>query len=132
MFTKIRAAVAALGLGTALLAPVATMAATEQPAHYQFDTKITTQFGAGEYDGTLRLTVYPDGIVQGYYRNLDDARFEPVSGGLRGDNIWLTLNLFGAPITGTFKDGKIVASALGRSTFGPEVETYTFEADVKR
>lgn len=65
--------------------------------------------------GTMRLTLYPDGTIQGRYTPEDGASF-PVAGGLQGNGaIFLTLGR--TTVNGTLMpSGRIVGS-----TFGPPV-----------
>ncbi|MBC5816121.1 MAG: hypothetical protein GIW97_06225 [Candidatus Eremiobacteraeota bacterium] len=70
--------------------------------------------GAGVYAGTLRLTINPNGIVQGSYQTADGA-IEPVAGGKNGNAIWFSIgesgnlrvnaNLAGADLVGSARDG---------------------------
>lgn len=64
--------------------------------------------------GTLHIRTSQDGIVSGFYRTDDNiSQFIPVSGGIKGSNVFL---LIGASqptrITGTFKNGTIVGTAV--------------------
>ena len=81
---------AAAGIVAMLVLPLAANAMTPAaaPQHYNLETRIFSDYGAGEFDGTLSLTVYPSGIVQGNYHPLDGG-FRQVTGGLNGRNIWL-------------------------------------------
>lgn len=91
--TTLRAAAVAAAISTALVLPVASQAAaSKQAEHYQLTTIITQQYQAGEVDGTLSMTVYPSGIVQGFYRPLD-GNFRTVTGGVDGRNIWLDIGM---------------------------------------
>jgi hypothetical protein len=66
---------------------------------------MVSQYEAGEYDGTLALTVYPNGIVQGNYRP-QDGNIRTVTGGLDGRNIWFDIGPSGRfRIIGTFENG---------------------------
>lgn len=70
----------------------------------------------GEFDGSLQLRISSDGIVSGYYRPNDNARFVSVTGGLTGDRLWLeigSMSTRGWRFSGTLKDGELVASSNG-------------------
>ena len=116
------AASAALLAGTAFpLAARAATTTTAPPAHYRFETRLAGRFSAGAYGGTLTLTIYPNGILQGLYRP-DDGSYRTVTGGLDGQNIWLDIGAMGRlHLTGTFANGVLdMVAAI------PGAETYTF------
>ncbi len=123
MITNLRNAAAAAGLLAALALPLAAQAATTTsaaPQHYDLHTRSFDQYHAGEYDGVLALTVYPDGIVQGTYRAEDGGRIQVVTGGLSdGNRIWLDIGSGADPLhlSGTFRNGALEAVA---STPGPD------------
>jgi hypothetical protein len=78
---------------------------------------------AGEYDGRLALTIYPNGIVQGNYFP-SDGGVRNVTGGLTGTSIWLDIGWLGQlHLTGTFKNGVLETVAAI-----PGPDTYTFES----
>jgi hypothetical protein len=94
----------------AVLSPVALAAAG--PVHLKYDTTLDAQpFGgsAGVYAGTLEITLYPSGVIQGYYRP-NNERFVSVTGGFDGKNdVWLDLGFGGREhVDGTFTDTGIV------------------------
>jgi hypothetical protein len=64
---------------------------------------------AGAYEGTLNLTISPDGIVQGWFRDDERSGLRTVTGGVDGDQIWLDI---GATrelhISGSYRNGVIV------------------------
>ncbi len=113
MTTTIRNAAAAASLLAALALPLTAQAATTttaQPQHYTLQTRTFDEYHAGENDGSLALTVYPNGIIQGTYRDLDSGGFKQVTGGLgRGDRVWLDVGNGVNPVhlTGTFRNGKL-------------------------
>jgi hypothetical protein len=126
----IRKLVATLGLLALAALPLAAPAATEAPgantapAQYTLPTRLVDRYGVGEYDGTLSLTVYPSGIVQGYYRP-DDGGYRTVTGGVDGKTIWLDIGSGFRPlhVSGTFQNGKLrTVAAL------PGADIYTFES----
>jgi hypothetical protein len=128
MTKTIRSAAAAAGLFAALAFPVASQAATTtaQPRHYDLRTSLTDRYHAGQYEGRLALTIYPNGIVQGTYLP-SDGGVRDVSGGLTGTNIWLEIGTVGGMrqlrLTGTFKNGVLDTVAAI-----PGPDTYTFES----
>jgi hypothetical protein len=68
---------------------------------------LTPYYGAGQYDGTLRIKVGADGVISGYFQS-DAGRFESLTGGITGDKIWLDFGLNGpVHVTGTVANGKI-------------------------
>ncbi len=120
-------AAAAAALAMPLAAPAATTSSA-QPQSYTMQTRIVDQYHAGEYDGVLTLTINPDGIVQGSYRD-DNGRPTAVTGGVDGQNIWLDIG-WRRPLhlTGTFRSGVLRATA---ALPGPDV--YQLEStSVKR
>lgn len=130
MTTSIRAAAAAAGLLAALALPVASRAATTSsapPQSYTLHTQLSDRFHAGAFVGTLVMTIYPSGIVQGTYRP-DDGGYRTVTGGVSGDQIWLDIGMERPlHVTGTFKNGVLQTVAQI-----PGLNTYTFEsANVK-
>jgi hypothetical protein len=114
MLNTIRNAAIAAGLTAALLAPLAASAATtDGPAQqYTMHTRYFSPREAGEYDGVLRLTVYPSGIVQGTYRDEYEGGFKTVTGGLdRQNHIWLDIGgLRPMRLYGTFENGVLRAT----------------------
>ena len=133
MTTMIKTATTATALLAALALPIASQAASTTsagPQHYVFETRETQSFHAGEYDGTLRLTIYPNGIASGSFQNADSGAPRTVSGGVSGTQIWLDIGgaMHSVHLTGTFKDGVIDAT---ENLPGPDVTTFhaTIEPD---
>jgi hypothetical protein len=59
---------------------------------YYFDTYLTPEyFGAGSYEGVLRLDVAAGGTISGIFRNVDSGGFRTVTGGETGNDLWLDL-----------------------------------------
>jgi hypothetical protein len=123
-----RAATTAALLAAALALPLASQAATTTaapPQTYTLQTHLTQQYHAGEYAGTMNLTVYPNGIVQGNYRPSDGGT-RIVTGGITGTNIWLDIGLdHSLHLSGTFKNGVLQAVADI-----PSEDPYTMNAAV--
>ena len=118
---------AAGALTAALAWPLASQAASTSlsaPQTLTYQTRLVQSFHAGEYDGTMRLTVYPSGIVSGTFRN-DEGGIREVTGGVDGSSIWLDIGgaFHALHLDGTLKDGVIKAVA---NIPGPD--TYTFVA----
>jgi len=65
-----------------------TAAASAVPAHYTV-TMTERYAGAGSERGTLDLRIPADGIISGSYHTFDGVGPYPVSGGRRGDLVWL-------------------------------------------
>jgi hypothetical protein len=126
MTSSLRTAAAAAVLVAALAAPAASLAATTSstpPQHFDLQTRMVDTYRAGEFDGTLALTIYPSGIVQGTYRPTDGG-FRTVTGGLDGRNIWLEIGMNGrVRVIGTFEHG-----VLHSVVQIPGPNTVTFDA----
>jgi len=128
MTSKIRAAVAAAGMLAALAVPVSALAVTNgtaQTQQYTIPTKLTDRYHAGEYDGLLRLSISPGGIVQGTYQP-SDGGIVSVTGGLDGkQQIWLDIGngIRALHVTGTFDRGILRTTA---SIPGPDL--YEFDS----
>ena len=115
MKTRLAALFLALGLAATPAVP-AFAAVTYRDAqgvlHLNLDTKLIPPLGAGNYEGTLQLTVSKNGIVNGYYRPNGES-FNSVVGGLNGDEIWLDIGYNGGMhISGRLQGGKIVGSTF--------------------
>lgn len=124
----LRISTGALALAFALGAAAPAFAVTNsvttgEPVHLQYNTKLVPRFGAGEYDGQLRLTINADGIVSGTYLP-SDGGIKHVTGGVNGDDIWLDIGFHGWHITGTIVNGHIV----GYTSRG--LEQFKFVANV--
>jgi hypothetical protein len=118
-----------IGVGcTAAVTTIATFLAANLPCaadsatiarSYDLRTRIVEQPpSVGEYDGSLQIRISPAGIVSGYYRADDSARFISVSGGVTGDRFWIDIGAFSArPLhfSGTLLGG------TDRSAGGPPV-----------
>lgn len=120
MKTRVIATLSALVLAVAFAFQPAA-AATGTPATYDLMTRQFDPMSAGEFDGRLRITITPDGIVSGNFQQ-DDGGLRQVTGGLSGTKIWLQLGNDGFPFNGTFVDGKLTAYAQGHG-----LHTWTLE-----
>ncbi|MEA2689183.1 MAG: hypothetical protein QOD51_1790 [Candidatus Eremiobacteraeota bacterium] len=122
MTNTIRTAVAAAGILATAALPLASQAASTTnaaPQRYTLQTQLTDSHHVGAYEGTLALTIYPSGIVQGTYRPADGG-YSSVTGGLTGKDIWLDLGQRGRlHLTGTFENGvlKTVAAIPGPDVY---------------
>jgi len=79
----------------------------------KFDTSLVAldRPAGGAYEGTLNLSISPDGIVYGWFRD-DRSELRTVTGGLDGDQIWLDIGSRNPlHISGTYRDGIIVGYA---------------------
>ncbi len=116
--TAVFAGALALGLGIAgsslpALAVTGTQALPQTTQHVTLATSLEPQYGVGRYDGTLVLTISPDGIVNGTYRPWGEGNFRTVTGGTDGSRIWLDIGYLGRlHIEGTYANGKIVGSTF--------------------
>jgi hypothetical protein len=80
--------------------------------------------------GSMDLRFHADGIVDGYYHPAGLPSFVPITGGRDGDHIWLTIgNSGGWQLNGSFRDGKIVGTAVDESP-GPDNNIGRFGAPV--
>lgn len=123
---KISVTALTLGLTLGLCAPALaiTNGVGTEPTHLIYNTRLIPQYSAGEYDGTLRLTINPNGIVSGTYIPSNGGP-RIVSGGVKGDNIWLDFGFNGRMhVEGTIRNGHIV----GYTTRG--TQSWTFVANV--
>ena len=106
-----RIVLAAAALSAALAAPALAVPgdAAPQPT---YATTFTPQYQVGSYTGILKLTIAPDGVVSGVFRNQDVGLFTPVTGGLEGgDRIHLDFKWIGqVHVVGKFDGTKIVGS----------------------
>jgi len=126
MTKHIRTAAAAAGLLAALALPVASSAASStsgSPQQYTMQTRFADEYHGGEWDATMVLTVYPNGIVQGTYRP-QDGGWKSVTGGVDGQQIWLDIGMMHPlHLTGTFRNGELRTIAAI-----PGPDTYTLES----
>jgi hypothetical protein len=119
---------AALSMGL----PAVSQAATAQstlPVQATYQTSLQSIYGSpSPWTGTLKLTVNPDGIIQGYYHPDDDMiAFVPVTGGRNGDQVWLDIGRKGhLRVSGTLQNGAITGGAFDERTH----ETFKFTARV--
>lgn len=107
------AALAVLGGGLAT--------ASAQPNTLHYDVKIWNPITL-EYPvtGTMDLTEHSDGVIQGYYHPAGLPSFVPITGGLQGDHIWLTIGRMGGwTLDGRLENGRIRGSAThgGRTPY---------------
>lgn len=112
MFTP-RFGLAVAALTAALAAPALAVPGDVAPQP-TYATTFTAEHQVGSYTGILKLTIAPDGIVSGQFRNQDSGIFTPVTGGLEGgDRIHLDFKWIGpVHITGKFDGTKIVGSTF--------------------
>jgi hypothetical protein len=116
----------ALAAASALpLAAGAATVTTGQSQTYILNAVTTQRFDAGEYDGVLRLTISPNGYVNGSYHDLDQGSPKNVTGGLQPDGrIWLDIGASGRlHLNGTFRNGVLHAVAQI-----PSADTLYFDA----
>jgi hypothetical protein len=131
----------AAAMAAALAAFVVTPAAASTPVtsmNASYTTALTQVAPVsipGEFDGRLKLTVSPDGIVSGYYIPTDEGSIVPVVGGVQNGKYWMDiggdtrLHIYAE----AGKDGSLVGTAtptpyevnLGNENLA---ETYAFVA----
>jgi uncharacterized protein involved in outer membrane biogenesis len=80
--------------------------------HLIFNTSDVNVLQAGAIEGKLNITVAPDGTIQGTFRPSESADRIDVDGSLQGNKITLHIGWDGAPIIGTYENGKIDAYVL--------------------
>lgn len=78
-----------------------------------YKTTLTPRYGVGEYAGTLRISIAPSGIVNGYYLN-DQGQVSSVTGGVRGAQIWFDVG-HRWHVNGTLQKNQIVGYSVPRS-----------------
>jgi hypothetical protein len=119
------AAAAIVAAGAFPLAAGAATVTTGQSQTYTLNVITTRQFDAGEFDGVLRLTISPDGYVNGSYHDVDQGLPKVVTGALEPDGrIWLDIGSSGQlHLNGTFRNG--VLHAVGQI---PTSDTLYFDA----
>ena len=94
------------------------------PLTMHYTTRFQPEFGVGEADGTLDLTIARNGMINGTYHPEFGARFVPVVGGRQGDHVWLEFGFSGRPRV----EATIASSgAISGTTFGRN--PLTFEAN---
>jgi hypothetical protein len=109
MFNNAKALAVTAALALAGVLPVAASAETQAapptlPHAYYLNVVSSQEFNAGEYDGTMRLTVNPDGIINGTYQSTDQGGPKNVTGGLESNGrVWLDIGR--THLVGTFVNG---------------------------
>jgi hypothetical protein len=122
-----------VALGLFVSAPPLTAIADDQGVHYEMQTRLAGAAQPGEVDGTLKITIFPSGIVQGQYFEGSQTGSHDVTGGVKGDNIWLHIAALNPreelQLTGTFKSGVLdMTTALSEAgdTAGQRGQVRTF------
>jgi hypothetical protein len=103
-------------LGTAGAPALASAAGpvSVAPEHLTYDVTLTPSRpnrAGGSQFGTLQLTIYPDGVVQGYYLPQSSGSYTALTGGRGGDRLWFDVNGGSLHFTGTLKDRVISGTA---------------------
>ena len=131
------AAALATALAAIMVSPVAasTPNATTTASYSTALTQVEPVSAPGEFDGTLKLTVTPDGIVNGYYFPADEGTIVPVVGGEQNGKYWMDIggNTRLHIYAKLGKDGSLVGTATPTPyalNVGHEdlAETYAFVA----
>ncbi|HKW09548.1 MAG TPA: hypothetical protein VJO33_04160 [Gemmatimonadaceae bacterium] len=89
-----RHAEASIAFAIALTVSVAVAAAAQSGTSTTYTTALTQVEpvpASGEFDGRLKLTVTPDGIVSGYYFPMDSGTIVSVVGGERNGKYWMDI-----------------------------------------
>lgn len=115
MQRTLRTTLATSALAAAMLAPIASGANTNTTTYTLVTSIFERQPGTNEHDGTMLLTVTPDGAITGYYRTRN-GRFIPVNGGVDSQgSLWIQIGANPEGVTGrffgTFKGGRIDATS---------------------
>lgn len=118
-----------LALAVALAAagtPAVALASQGQSVQTYYNVSFTELYGSPiPYTGELRLTVSPDGIVNGYYIPVDQISFITVTGGRQGNAFWFDIgNRHPIHVTATLEHGNLVGSAIAEGS----TTEYTFRA----
>ncbi|HKW45728.1 MAG TPA: hypothetical protein VJN22_08720 [Candidatus Eremiobacteraceae bacterium] len=126
----------AFAIAVVVSGPIAVSAQSSTSAAYTTAlTQIEPVPAPGEFDGRLKLTVTPDGIVSGYYFPMDSGTIVSVVGGEKNGKYWMDiggrtqLHVYAERV----KDGSLVGTAtpMPHSVYlGHEsvVETFRFVA----
>jgi len=127
MKVRALATLSVLALATAF-APLTVQAASGPAVSYDLMTRETGSMKAGEYQGRLRMTVEPNGVITGSFTNTQGS-ISTVIGGVDGSKIWIQIGTAGMIgrnfYQGTFVDGKIEATAPNTSR---TLNTWSLEA----
>lgn len=98
-----------VAVGLFAFAMPSTVMADDQGVQYEMQTRLAGVAQPGEVDGTLKITIFSSGIVQGQYFEGSQTGSHDVTGGVKGDNIWLHIAALNTAdelqLTGTFKNG---------------------------
>jgi hypothetical protein len=98
-----------VALGFCMSATPFTAMADDQDVRYEMQTRLAGVAQPGEVDGTLKITIFASGIVRGQYFEGSETGAHDVTGGVKGDNIWLHIAALNSAddlqLTGTFKNG---------------------------
>ena len=134
MTTHLRTAAATAGLLAMLSVPAAAWAAFAWREGVEELADALPSGGDGSLgivDGILALTIYPGGIVQGTYSLADQGGFRGVSGGLKGDRIWLDIGggMHAMQVSGTFRDGVLDTVVIEA---GPDIVHFRSVAPASR
>lgn len=106
----------------ALTLTFAVSAAVPAPV-VRYDVTMTQRdLGGGAQRGTLELRIPTDGVVTGYFRDLDGAMRRTVTGGRHDARIWFDIG--DLHVTGTLGNAGITAGAFS----GADPTEYVFEA----
>ena len=127
MKARALATLSVLALATAFPS-LPVQAAPGQAVSYDLMTREIGSMKAGEYQGRMRITVEPNGIITGWFTNTQGS-ISNVIGGVNGGKIWIQIGNAGMVgrnyYQGTFADGKIEATAPNTSH---TLNTWTLEA----
>jgi hypothetical protein len=100
----------------AAFAPVTVDAATGTTVNYVLTTWQKDVMSGGQYNGSMRIYIRPDGVVGGTFMTTQ-GELSQIVGGLSGTKIWLQIGdrSPGRQKTyeGTFVAGKLTATAQG-------------------
>jgi hypothetical protein len=104
---------AAVILAAALILPAAANAAQPANRTLVLQSHLPQALRGGEIDGTMRLTLTPEGIISGTYQNADTGQISNVTGGVdSGNKLWLEVGGLGHyHFTGTLAGTTIDATA---------------------
>ena len=111
----------------ATFAPGVIRAASDGPVNYVLTTWQKDVAAGGQYNGVLRISIQPNGVVSGTMMTTQ-GDLSQVVGGLSGKKIWLQIGNHSPGLQktyqGTFVDGKLLATAQGVG-----LHTWTLEGE---
>jgi hypothetical protein len=106
-------------LAVALTLSFASVAQAQTPAHYNLAICNSVKYSY-PWTGSMNLTFFPDGAIQGYLFPADQPKYVPVEGSRSNGSVWLQIGSSGRwRLQGHVQnDGNIVGASWG-TPLGP-------------